>query len=112
MVFGTPFFCAGHLAQDSIAGSDICAYKRGLGRFNGTKGGKRSGNERNGSTDQPPKSHKRLLRLLKKIYHKLMKNWCRTIGKKRKVGKIPLGNALSYDNCYICLLTHCVGGVE
>ena len=46
----------------------ICAYERGVsGGLMVQKEGKRSGNERNGSTVQPPKSHKRLLRLLKKM---------------------------------------------
>ena len=75
---------------------------RGVGgRFNGTKGGKRSGNERNGSTDQPPKSHKRLRRLLKnkKINHKSIRNQS-NVGKKNEKDKKYIMN-LSMKDCKV-----------
>ena len=83
----------------------ICAYERGVsGGLMVQKEGKRGGNERNGSTDQPttqiPQTTSPAAQKNQKIDEKQVKNnWKYILG----------GLCVIYDNCSICLLIHCVG---
>ena len=82
----------------------ICAYERGVsGGLMVQKEGKRGGNERNGSTDQPTTQ---IPPTTSPAAQKNDENRWRTIGNTSWVGSI------SYDNCSVCLLIHCVGCVE